>query len=76
MTTGKIKKLVSDKGFGFITPGPGKPDVFFHVSALADKAAFASLQEGQEIEFEHEKSDRGLRAVQVQVPATTPPAVS
>ena len=51
MSQGTIKKLVKDRGFGFISTNSGKGDVFFHVSAVAD-GAFDALQEGQNVEFE------------------------
>src|SRR5260221_12444604 len=51
MPQGTIKKLVKDRGFGFISTNSGKGDVFFHVSAVAD-GAFDALQEGQSVEFE------------------------
>ena len=38
MAQGTIKKLVKDRGFGFISTSSGKGDVFFHVSAVADGA--------------------------------------
>ncbi|HEX7446074.1 MAG TPA: cold shock domain-containing protein [Pirellulales bacterium] len=56
MPTGKIKKLVSDKGFGFIKPDSG-PEVFFHHSSVAD-GQFDSLSEGQDVEFELGEADR------------------
>lgn len=49
MPIGKIKKLVADKGFGFIQPDDG-PDVFFHHSIVADQQ-FDDLTEGQRVEF-------------------------
>ena len=39
MAQGKIKKLVHDKGFGFIRPEGGGKDVFFHVSRLVEGLA-------------------------------------
>jgi CspA family cold shock protein len=56
MLRGTIKKLVMDKGFGFISAQGG--DVFFHLSSLAD-ANFDELQEGQAVEYEVEKSEGG-----------------
>jgi len=61
---GKIKKLVADKGFGFINTG-GKKDLFFHHSAVT-KGKFDDLMEGDEVEFEQEQSDKGPRARTVQ----------
>jgi cold shock protein len=49
MPQGTIKKLVNDKGFGFIQSDDGA-DVFFHHSAVADRQ-FDSLTEGQLVEY-------------------------
>ncbi len=54
MPRGKIKKLVTDRGFGFISR-EGEGDLFFHHTALqgADyRIDFNSIREGQEVEFE------------------------
>lgn len=51
MTTGTVKWFNSVKGFGFIAPDDGAPDVFVHVSAL-ERAGIAALNEGQKLEFE------------------------
>jgi len=64
MHAGTIKKLVRDRGFGFISDSDGR-EVFFHQSALVGMV-FDSLQEGQAVEFDVEKSDKGPRAVNVQ----------
>ena len=63
MSTGKIKKLVRDRGFGFISATDGR-EIFFHQSSLAD-VEFDALNEGQEVEFEVEKSPKGARAINV-----------
>ena len=65
MHKGKIKKLVRDRGFGFISDTDGR-EVFFHQSSLVD-VAFTALVEDQEVEFEVEKSDKGPRAANVRV---------
>ncbi len=54
MAQGTIKKLVRDRGFGFI--GAGQQDVFFHLSSL-DGVSFEDLQEGQAVEFELKEDD-------------------
>jgi len=47
---GTIRRLITDRGFGFITPEQGE-DLFFHRSELQG-VDFDSLREGQEVEFE------------------------
>ncbi len=49
MPVGTIKKLVHDKGFGFISGSDGS-DVFFHHSSVADRQ-FDSLEEGQQVDY-------------------------
>ncbi len=49
MSKGKIKKIVHEKGFGFIS-GEAGTDVFFHHSTVADRQ-FDSLTEGQAVEY-------------------------
>ena len=49
MPAGTIKKLVQDKGFGFIATNDGT-DVFFHHTTVADKG-FDNLEVGQQVEF-------------------------
>ncbi|MEZ6055817.1 MAG: cold shock domain-containing protein [Planctomycetaceae bacterium] len=61
MQRGTIKKLVHDKGFGFIDGGAKGKDLFFHLSALQE-VEFESLTEGQEVEFESETGPKGARA--------------
>jgi len=50
MAKGTIKKLVEDKGYGFIKTEEGK-DLFFHRNDLLGME-FSSLKEGQEVEYE------------------------
>ncbi len=63
MPKGKIKKLIRDRGFGFIIDADGK-EVFFHQSGLTG-TTFDSLNEEDEVEFEVEDSPKGPRAVNV-----------
>ena len=65
MHTGKIKKLVSERGFGFISDTDGR-EVFFHQSSLVD-AKFSDLTEGQDVQFEVENSAKGPRAINVRI---------
>ena len=59
MPTGTIKKLVSDRGFGFITDDDGK-EFFFHKSGT--EGDFDTLQGGEKVAFESEASPKGPRA--------------
>jgi cold shock CspA family protein len=59
---GKIKKLVSDKGFGFITVG--RNDYFFHRSDLNGEV-FEHLKESDKVSFEAIKKDGKDRAKEV-----------
>jgi len=59
---GTIKKIVRDKGFGFIVPDDGSDDVFFHRSRLAPKVQFDDLREGDEVEFQVTKGEKGPQA--------------
>ena len=54
MAQGVIKRMVLDRGFGFIS-GSGQ-DVFFHHSTV-EGAKFDDLQEGQSVEYEVETGD-------------------
>jgi len=65
MANGTVKKLVSDRGFGFITAEDGK-DYFFHRDGLDSSIDFDRLVGGEKVAFEIESSPRGPRAVKVQ----------
>ena len=51
MSTGTVKWFNNQKGFGFIQPEGGGPDVFVHISAV-ERAGMSTLQEGQKLSFE------------------------
>jgi CspA family cold shock protein len=51
MTTGTVKWFDASKGFGFIQPDSGGPDVFVHISAV-ERAGMSGLNEGQKVSFE------------------------
>ncbi len=64
MTTGTIKKVVADRGFGFITAEDGK-DYFFHRNSLQPSLDFDRLTGGERVAFEIESSPKGPRAARV-----------
>ena len=64
MSQGTIKKLISEKGFGFIEGEQG--ELFFHRSALQE-GNFEDLREGQTVEFTEGHGPKGPRAENVRV---------
>ena len=67
MATGTVKKLVRERGFGFIQ-GQDGVELFFHRSAFAG-GGFDTLTEGQAVEFDVEKGDKGPRAANMRMGA-------
>lgn len=61
---GVIKKIVSDKGFGFISIQGQEKDLFFHRNSL-EEVTLDELREGDAVTFEVEKSPKGDNAVNV-----------
>ncbi|MEA2676069.1 MAG: cold shock protein [Chloroflexota bacterium] len=64
LATGTIKKVVADRGFGFITADDAK-EYFFHRNSLDSSIDFDRLNGGEKVEFEIEQSDKGPRANRV-----------
>ena len=64
VATGTIKKVVADRGFGFITAVDAK-EYFFHRNSLDSTLNFDQLVGGESVEFEIEQSDKGPRAARV-----------
>lgn len=60
---GTIKRIIRDRGFGFIKSADGQ-EVFFHRSGLQN-LNFDGLKEGEPVEFEVERGEKGPRAVNV-----------
>ncbi|MDI2032428.1 cold-shock protein [Saccharopolyspora sp. TS4A08] len=56
----------SEKGFGFIAPDDGGPDVFVHYSAI-DAAGFRTLDEDQKVTYEVSQGPKGPQADSVRV---------
>ena len=68
MATGTVKKVVSERGFGFIT-GDDAKDYFFHRASVDASLDFDRLVGGEKVEFEIEQSPKGPRASRVQAAA-------
>ena len=65
MPQGTIKKLITDKGFGFIDVGPDK-DLFFPSSSV-EGTTYNELREGQRVTFNEARGQKGPCAENVQV---------
>ena len=61
---GTIKKILDQRGYGFISTDEQEKDLFFHRSQVSG-IAFEDLREGQAVTFEMEDSPRGPQAVKV-----------
>jgi CspA family cold shock protein len=68
--TGIVKFFNSERGYGFIKPDDGGPDVFVHITAV-ERAGLKSLTEGQRISYdvEPDKKGKGPKAVDLVVTA-------
>ena len=66
MATGTVKWFSDEKGFGFITPDDAGKDLFVHHKAI-QMQGFRSLQEGQKVEFDVKRTDKGEQAENVRL---------
>ncbi|WP_436700412.1 cold-shock protein [Nocardioides sp. BYT-33-1] len=64
MAQGTVKWFNSEKGFGFIAPADGTPDVFVHFSAIQG-TGYKSLDENQQVEFDVTQGPKGPQAENV-----------
>jgi cold shock protein len=64
MARGTVKWFNDSKGYGFITPDDGGKDLFVHHSAIQGDG-FKSLKEGQAVEYDSERGQKGPQAVNV-----------
>ena len=64
MASGTVKWFNAEKGYGFIAPDEGGSDVFVHFSAI-QSSGYRSLEEGQKVEFEITKGQKGDAAADV-----------
>jgi len=65
MAVGTVKWFNAEKGFGFITPDEGGPDVFAHFSAI-QSGGYRSLEENQRVSFDVERGAKGPQASNIQ----------
>lgn len=64
MTTGTVKWFNAEKGYGFIAPDDGTPDVFAHHSAI-EGSGYKNLDEGQRVQFDVAQGPKGLQAERI-----------
>lgn len=64
MNKGIVKWFNAQKGFGFITNEANGEDVFVHFSGITSDG-FKSLEDGQAVNFDLQKGNRGMQAVNV-----------
>lgn len=58
MSTGTVKWFDAGKGYGFITPDDGSKDLFVHHSEIKG-SGYASLSDGQKVEYEPGQGQKG-----------------
>ena len=59
MAKGTVKWFDAGKGYGFITPDDGSKDLFVHHSAIQSGGDYATLSDGQAVEFEVGQGQKG-----------------
>ena len=63
---GIVKWFNNTRGYGFITTGESSDDIFVHYRSIRGDG-YKSLTEGQDVEFELQRGERGLQAEDVAV---------
>jgi CspA family cold shock protein len=64
MAEGTVKWFNATKGFGFIAPDDGTPDVFAHYSSI-EGSGYRELVEEQRVSYETEQGPKGPQAKSV-----------
>lgn len=74
MPSGRVKWFSNQRGFGFIEPEGGGPDVFAHFSAI-EMDGFRTLKEGAQVVYDVSEGPKGLMATRIRnaVPVPVPP---
>ena len=65
MSKGTVKWFNADKGYGFITPEDGGKDLFVHFSEIQNDGGYATLNDGQAVEFEVSQGDKGSCSLKI-----------
>lgn len=73
MPNGRVKWFNDLKGFGFIEPEGGGPDIFAHFSAIA-MDGFKTLKEGAQVSYEVSEGPKGLLATNIRATDGSAPA--
>jgi len=66
MQRGTVKWFSDEKGYGFIKPQDGSEDVFVHRNNVSGLEWEESLREGETVEYETERTPKGISAINVQ----------
>jgi CspA family cold shock protein len=66
MAQGTVKWFDAEKGYGFIAPEDGTEDVFVHKSNVEGMSYGEGLDDGEDVEYDVEETDKGLSAINVQ----------
>ena len=67
MEYGKVKWFDTQKGFGFIQPDNGGKDIFLHRNNIENLGFNEGINDGEEVEFSVEETDKGLSATEVYI---------
>ncbi len=62
MAISKVKWFDGKKGYGFILNPEGGEDIFVHFSAIISEQSFKVLNQDAEVDFELDKTQKGLQA--------------
>lgn len=65
--TGTIKKIIRQKGYGFIVPDDGGEDVFFHRGSMAPRVQFEDMSEGNTVQFQVRRGEKGPVAFDMKI---------
>lgn len=68
MAAGKVVAWKGDRDFGFIKPDEEGPDVFLHITELAEGTPSSRIRSGVRVEYDLDFTDRGPKAVRVRLP--------